>query len=219
MNLQKSGLLAAALLVAALLLPAAGADAAKGEPSFFRSVEFRSSNMKAFKKWQAAIARYSREQALLKTGTCKSKTLNACHYKKLQTFVAALKGKNVVDQVRLVNSQINKAKYISDANNWGRQDYWASPGEFMARFGDCEDFAIAKYVVLKMLGFEEDDLRVVAVKDMNLKIGHAVLVVYLKGQPYVLDNQIKSILPASKIRHYQPVFSINQKFWWKHKPG
>jgi len=116
---------------------------------------------------------------------------------------------------------MNKAKYVQDKNNWGKNDYWATPQEFMARFGDCEDYAIIKYLSLRMLGWKDEDLRVVAVKDLNLKVGHAVLVVYMttksgKRIPLVLDNQIKDVVKASSIRHYQPVFSINQKNWWRH---
>jgi predicted transglutaminase-like cysteine proteinase len=111
---------------------------------------------------------------------------------------------------------INKAKYVSDDSNWNQKDYWNSPGEFMARFGDCEDFAIAKFVALEMLGFAQESKRVVAVKDLNLKVGHAILVVFLDGKILVLDNQIPQVIEASKVRHYDPVFSINQKYWWRH---
>ncbi|MBM3582838.1 MAG: hypothetical protein FJX37_12840 [Alphaproteobacteria bacterium] len=83
-------------------------------------------------------------------------------------------------------------------------------------FGDCEDYAIAKYVALKMLGFSMDETRVVAVKDLNLKVGHAILVVFVDGKAWVLDNQIPQGIEAAKIRHYDPVFSINEKYWWRH---
>ena len=97
--------------------------------------------------------------------------------------------------------------------------------EFMSRFGDCEDYAILKYLSLRRLGWKEKQLRVVAVKDLNLKVGHAVLVVLFThpktGQilPLLLDNQIKKIVAANKVRHYQPVFSLNKFFWWKHTPA
>ncbi len=44
----------------------------------------------------------------------------------------------------------------------------------------------------------------------------AILVAMLDGKTYVLDNQIPQVIEAVKIRHYDPVFSINQKFWWRH---
>lgn len=197
---------------------------AKARASFFSSVEVRSSNLKAFKKWRAALSRYYKER---KKGVgkfqCDTARLNICDYGDWAKFLKKLKGKGRYAQMKAVNTRMNKAKYTSDKNNWGRKDYWATPGEFMARFGDCEDYAISKYLSLRALGFKERELRIVAVKDLNLKVGHAVLVVKLKDRKkrtryFVLDNQIKKIVEQHKIRHYQPIFSINRKFWWRHLP-
>ena len=57
-----------------------------------------------------------------------------------------------MSQIKAVNNFMNKSRYIQDNKNWGKKDYWASPGEFLAKFGDCEDFSIAKYMALKYLG-------------------------------------------------------------------
>jgi predicted transglutaminase-like cysteine proteinase len=87
----------------------------------------------------------------------------------------------------------------------------------MEKFGDCEDYAISKFMSLKLLGFSDDMLRVVAVKDLNLKVGHAVLIVILDGKYYLLDNQIKQVVETKTVRHYQPVFSISTRYWWRHR--
>ena len=183
----------------------------------------RSSNLKPFKKWRAALRRYSLEKKKGMKSSCTSKRLNICNYGDWQNFIDSLKGKDKLTQIRAVNYRMNKAKYITDKSNWGRSDYWATPAEFMKNFGDCEDFAIIKYLSLKMLGFSEEDLRVVAVKDLNLKIGHAVLVVFWKNpksgkkHTLLLDNQIKKVVDARAVRHYKPVFSINKDYWWRHR--
>lgn len=213
---------AAALIAAVIGLGSeAGAAAAKdgARPSFFGTVEIASTNLKPFTKWNEAIARYSKEVAMEKQGTCDAKTMNRCHYAMLEKLVAAIRSKTPYEQIVAVNAQLNKAKYITDDVNWGEKDYWATPAEFMTKFGDCEDYAIAKYVTLRMLGFDENILRVVAVNDLNLKIGHAILIVFLDGKSYVLDNQIPQVVEAERIRHYQPVFSINRNFWWRHRPA
>lgn len=215
------------LVVGAFILSAIPMDAsaAKAKPSFFRSVEVRSKNLKPFKKWRAALVRYSKELKNRKKQGCQSKRLNICNYGDWGQFLKSLKGRDKFTQVRAVNARMNKAKYITDKNNWGRKDYWATPGEFMTRFGDCEDFAIVKYLSLRLLGFKERELRVVAVKDLNLKVGHAILIVKLKDKKtrkiknYVLDNQIKKVVEAKTVRHYEPVFSINRDFWWRHAKG
>lgn len=207
----------ALVLSFAFLLPDPAAAANKTVSGLFNSKEVQSSNLKPFKKWTSALKRYSKETADKKEGTCKSKDLNKCHFQKWESFLKGLRGKDRMTQVKEVNRVMNKAKYITDKNNWGKKDYWATPGEFMARFGDCEDYAISKYMSLRRLGFNMDQLRVVAVKDLNLKVGHAILVVYLDNKVYVLDNQIKRVVEAKSIRHYQPVFSINDKHWWRHR--
>lgn len=191
---------------------------AKGEPSFFDTTETKSTKMKAFKKWNTALERYSKEKAAAKKGKCGDDELNKCNFDKWIKFLKGIKDKDLVTQIREINDYMNRAPYITDPVNWGKKDFWATPGEFMAKFGDCEDYAIAKYMSLRLLGYKDEDLRVVAVKDLNLKIGHAILVVYYKGKPYVLDNQIKQVVPTTKVKHYLPVFSINQSAWWKHIP-
>ncbi|MCW8916325.1 MAG: transglutaminase-like cysteine peptidase [Magnetovibrio sp.] len=204
--------------VCAMLLIPHGVQASV-EKSFFNTNETKSTKMETFKKWNGALERYTKEKAALKAGKCGDKEMNKCNFEKWINFLKGLKDKKLVIQIREINDYMNRAPYITDPVNWGKKDFWATPGEFMSKFGDCEDYAIAKYMSLRLLGYKEEDLRVVAVKDLNLKIGHAILVVFYKGKPYVLDNQIKQVMPAAKIKHYLPVFSINQKAWWKHIPA
>ncbi len=186
------------------------------QPSYFGTRELRSADLAAFKQWNGAMERFSKERAEKLEGSCEEKRFNACNYFKLVQFLNGIKNKDRHAQLVEINGLINKAKYVTDDSNWNQKDYWNSPGEFMAKFGDCEDFAIAKFMALNMVGFPPDSLRVVAVKDLNLKVGHAILVAMLDGKTYVLDNQIPQVIEAVKIRHYDPVFSINQKFWWRH---
>ena len=72
-------------------------------------------------------------------------------------------------------------------------------------------------MTLRDLGFPAAQLRVVAVKDLNLKVGHAILVVFLGGQTYLLDNQVKKVVETKKVRHYKALYSINEDAWWRHK--
>lgn len=195
------------------------AQAAAAKPSFFNSMETASTNLKPFKKWNQALARFSKEKAEQEKGDCKSTKLNKCNYDNWMKFLKKQRGKDKLTLLSVINNRMNKAKYILDKDNWGVKDYWASPGEFMVKFGDCEDFAIIKFLSLRMLGFKEEELRVVAVKDLNLKIGHAVMIAFVGGKTYVLDNQIKQVVEAKTILHYQPVFSINSNTWWRHRIG
>lgn len=199
--------------------PESRAAAPQAEPSFFDTVEVRSDNMKPFTKWTAAIERYAqeKEKAAQTEGSCKSKTFNKCHYTQWMKMLAGLMGKTKIEQVDAINTFMNRAKYVTDDVNWGESDFWETPGEFITRFGDCEDYAIAKFMSLRILGFTDDEMRIVAVKDLNLKVGHAILIVFVDGKTVVLDNQIKQLIEAERVRHYLPVFSINTAFWWRHR--
>ena len=210
-------------LVAAFALAAADpALAAKKKkqpavPSFFKSKETKSTNLKPFKKWTSAMDRYTKESAKDERGGCNAKKFNKCHFEEWMKFLDSVKSKDKLYQIKAVNKHMNRVKYIGDQTNWGIKDYWATPDEFMARFGDCEDYAITKFMSLKRLGFDAKAMRVVAVKDMNLRVGHAILVVFLNDKSYILDNQIRIVVEARKIRHYKPVFSINETSWWRHR--
>ena len=45
----------------------------------------------------------------------------------------------------------------------------------------------------------------------------AVSAAYRDGKVWVLDNQIKQVVTAEIIRHYRPLFSLNEDTWWLHR--
>ncbi|MDH5749703.1 MAG: hypothetical protein OEY85_10380, partial [Rhodospirillales bacterium] len=78
--------------------------------------------------------------------------------------------------------------------------------------------AIAKYLTLRILGWDPDKMRIVVLNDLNLKIAHAVLIVQLDGKYLLLDNQISLVVDSDRVRHYRPIYSVNEHSWWRHKP-
>ncbi len=128
----------------------------------------------------------------------------------------ALKGLPLKDLADQVNRYVNQTPYILDQDNWGKSDYWATPIEFFTRGGDCEDYAIAKYAALRMLGVPESRLRLAIVHDNEKNIPHAVLIVYTNTQAYILDNQTENLVNAAYENRYRPIFSINRTAWWLH---
>ena len=100
-----------------------------------------------------------------------------------------------------------------------KEDYWAIPMEFLKKSGDCEDYAIVKYFSLKELGVPAEDMRIVVVRDTVRNLAHAVLVVYLDDNAYVLDNVSSAVLPHSRVRQYSPQYSINERSRWAHIKG
>ncbi|MFT4300950.1 MAG: transglutaminase-like cysteine peptidase [Desulfovibrio sp.] len=134
-------------------------------------------------------------------------------------FKEKAKGKNPMDLLRYVNSFWNTWPYKEDIVNWGVEDYWAIPAEFLKKSGDCEDYAIVKYFTLKELGIPSENMRIVVVRDTVRNLAHAVLAVYLNGDAYILDNLSNAVLPHSRIRQYSPQYSVNEVGRWAHLKG
>lgn len=202
----------AALAAATLFLveSAGPAAAAATYPALFGTREIASSNLKLFPKWRGVMERFVEEK-----GGCASPLCDQEYWKRLLDSLAGVDRRTQIDTI---NREMNEKLYIIDPINWGVPDYWATPFQFGRKNGDCEDYAIAKFMALRALGFENPEMRIVVLNDLNLGIAHAILVVYVDGRALVLDNQIKSVVPADSIRHYQPVYSVNEDGWWLHRP-
>ena len=84
--------------------------------------------------------------------------------------------------------------------------------------GDCEDYAITKYLSLRQLGFAADRLRLVVVQDVVRDLAHAVLAVYLDDEVYILDNLTEAVLPQEQVAQYVPYYSVNELTRWAHVP-
>jgi predicted transglutaminase-like cysteine proteinase len=106
---------------------------------------------------------------------------------------------------------------MTDERNWKRRDFWAVPEEFFDRGGDCEDYAIAKYVSLRSLGVPAERLRVVVVYDRKRREDHAVLVIMAPDGMKVLDNNRKRVLDWDESStRYRPYYSLNEQSVWIH---
>lgn len=176
-------------------------------PKLFGSTEKQSASLTAFTKWTSMFDRFD---AALNTASGQQ-TMN-----EFKSQIEFLRGLPMNKMVSGVNEIVNRVSYINDINIYGQSDYWATPVEFLKNGGDCEDFAITKYVALRALGIPEERMRILVLQDMQKNIPHAVLVVYTDNGAVVLDNQIKSVTNVERISHYKPIFSINREGWWLH---
>ena len=216
LGLLHPGVAVAALLGASLLAVSEAAFAAT--PALFGTREIAKTDLEPFPKWTGSLERFFKEREANK-GPCEKTATNKCYYTTWAKFMRSVKDKDPLEKIEAVNTFMNGAKYIVDSINWGIKDYWETPGEFFAQFGDCEDYSVTKFLTLRLLGFKSEQLRIVIVEDLNLKVAHAILAVYVGDQILILDNQIKQVVDSATIRHYKPIYSVNQDGWWLHKPG
>lgn len=193
-----------ATLLAVLIMTGPVAASTHG-PNLFGTVEIPKTDIGAFKRWTGMLSR-------VKEG----KTLRAA-IPDWETLIDSLKNKSPFELIKVVNSFVNTIPYQTDPIVWRREDYWATPEEFYQKTGDCEDFAITKYLILKDRGVDHKNMRIAVVKDLNLNQYHAVLALYTNdGYILILDNQAGEVILSTRIRHYKVVYSINETGWWRH---
>ena len=120
-------------------------------------------------------------------------------------------------QGRVLLGRINRAvnlsiRPMSDMAQYGVEDYWSTPLETLSSgAGDCEDYAIVKYVALRESGIAPDDLRLVIVRDIKGQTNHAVLAVRNDENWLILDNRTLVMVNAEEEHHYYPLFVLDQR--------
>jgi predicted transglutaminase-like cysteine proteinase len=137
-----------------------------------------------------------------------------------QRVLELQKNQSVDSQLYEINRFFNKIDFVDDMQHWGKNDYWATPVEFLAtNGGDCEDFTIAKYFSLIELGVASEKLRLMYVTATRPRQAHMVLAYYEtpKSVPLVLDNINRRILPATQRRDLIPIYSFNGDGLWRAK--
>ncbi len=117
-----------------------------------------------------------------------------------------------LEALQTVNTFFNRIPFLSDAVHWSAEDYWATPAETVGSHGgDCEDYSIAKYFLLKEFGVPVERLRITYVKAVKLNQAHMVLAYYAApgAEPLILDNLDDRVRPASDRPDLIPVYSFN----------
>jgi predicted transglutaminase-like cysteine proteinase len=111
-----------------------------------------------------------------------------------------------------INRAINLAiKPMTDMAQYGQIDVWSSPlVTFTTGVGDCEDYAIAKFVALRLAGMSPDDLRIVVLRDTINGEGHAVAMARLDQHWLTLDNRRMAMVEDSDARNIRPLFVIDE---------
>lgn len=197
-----------------LAIAAFAPEAASANISLFGTRETMSDNISPFVKWTGLLAKESTDRERMRMDC--NRVGPGCMYNQWRQLVIKAQTLPRLQQLYLINREMNRARYIVDPENWGREDYWESLYEFLMRDGDCEDYAIAKYMTLKELGVPPQDMRIVILQDYNLNLMHAVLSVTFGGSNYILDNQLQQVVLDTAIHHYEPIYSINETHWWRH---
>jgi len=99
---------------------------------------------------------------------------------------------------------------MSDLAKFGVPDVWTTPlMTFATGTGDCEDYAIAKYVALSEAGIATEDLRLVIVHDRRVSEDHAVVAARVDGRWLILDNRHMNLLTDMQVRNVTPLLALS----------
>ncbi len=103
-------------------------------------------------------------------------------------------------KLEAVNDELNGLTWIADSDLWKKDDYWATPFETITTFGgDCEDIAIAKYAVLRLMAVPDEHLGFAHV--VTKQGEHHMVLVYKSpdlDRALILDNQNPDVKPADE---------------------
>lgn len=142
----------------------------------------------------------------------------------LESLLSKLEDASDTEKLRQINVFFNRhINFVSDQDNWGEKDYWATPLESIGKSkGDCEDYSIAKYIFLRELGIPDERLKLTYVRarvggpNSSIVQAHMVLTYYAStsAEPLILDNLISEIYESSRRVDLKPIFSFNSQGLW-----
>jgi len=161
-------------------------------------------------KWRAVEADIDREQQVL--ARCREQEACPVVAQNLLDIVAEGAGRSGLARVGLINRAVDLAiTPTSDEAQWGVADHWSPPFETLQTHrGDCEDYAIVKYVALLQAGLSHDDVKIVILRNLLPKEDHAVVAARVDGQWVILDNRRLALVRDTKMVGSIPKFVLDE---------
>jgi predicted transglutaminase-like cysteine proteinase len=177
----------------------------------FGLVTFRAPEGTLWENWRRLESEMNAEAETL--ARCRAST-DACSApaRKFLAMVDAARSL-AAGRIETVNRQVNAAiHFTSDLAQHGVADRWTAPlATLAAGAGDCEDYAFAKYAILRVAGIPAEDMRVLLVRDLQSRQDHAVLAVRQETRWLVLDNRWAEPVDAAELRRFVPLFAIDER--------
>ena len=195
--------IASMLLLTGLLCPAAQAA---GRPDPLADVIARG----AAAKWRDVLAHIDLEKETL--AACRASP-DACSpaARRLLQLVELSRQRAGRARVGEINRAVNLSiRATSDWSQYGVDDFWSAPlATIETGAGDCEDYAILKYLALREAGISPDDLRLLIVSYPRRRTIHAVLAVHLDEEWLLLDNLTMVMVNSLEATQYRPLIALD----------
>lgn len=171
---------------------------------------FRAPEGMLWRKWRNVRSQIDNEMNEISSCKANSSTCSSAA-KRFMLMVDDVRERNGAARLETVNRLINTAiRYTSDLIQHGEVDLWSSPlASLRTGRGDCEDYAIAKYMVLREAGIPEQDLRILLVRDRAVREDHAVLAVRKDNGWTILDNRRGTLFADSDLPQFTPLVALD----------
>lgn len=185
-------------------------DAATAAKEPFGLLGFRAPDGVLWRKWRGVEADMAKDQAVLDQCRAHAEGCPA-HAAQFLRLINAVKAKSGRDQLQEANAAVNMAvRYVSDIAQHGEIDRWSSAlATFATTKGDCEDYAIAKYVALREAGFPREQMQILLVRDHAVGQDHAVLAARIDERWLILDNRRPTLTEDKDATNLTPLFAVD----------
>jgi predicted transglutaminase-like cysteine proteinase len=189
---------------------AAAASSASGTSEPFGLFTFRAPEGVLWRKWRTLKSDINAE--LQEVSACKAdRSTCGGAANRFALMLEETKSHTGRARIETANRLINGAiRYQSDLAQYGVVDVWSAPlASLGTGRGDCEDYAIAKYVLLREAGVAELDLRILLVRDRAVREDHAVLAVREDNTWLVLDNRRSILARDNELTYFTPLYVLD----------
>ena len=162
-------------------------------------------------KWRRVKVDIAREFDVLRR--CQAGGSCPAAAQKLLDIITEGAGRSGRARVGLINRAVDLAiAPSSDERQWGVQDRWSAPFETLqSSRGDCEDYAIVKYVALLQAGVPADDVKIVVLRNLLPNEDHATVAARVDGQWLILDNLRLTLVRDTDVVRAIPRFVLDQQ--------
>jgi predicted transglutaminase-like cysteine proteinase len=186
---------------------------ARGSDEPFGATTFRAPEGALWVKWRKVEDAVKKETELLARCRAEPDRCSSAAARRLVATIEDIESTRGRARLDTANRVINAAiRYTSDLVQHGLPDVWSSPlATFASGRGDCEDYAIAKYVALQQSGIASEDLKIVLAIDRSVGEAHAVLAARHEGAWFILDNLRPTVVEDKEISQFTPLFVLDRQ--------
>ena len=165
-------------------------------------------------KWSHARVEIVRELQIV--DRCRKDNVCPAGAQRLIDLSSEGAGRSGRARLGLINRAVNLAiSPTSDEAQWRVTDHWSSALETLrSERGDCEDYAIVKYLALLDTGMSEADLKIVLMRSIFPNEDHAVVAARVDDEWLILDNRTLTLVRDTNLTRTVPAFVLDQVGVW-----